>query len=157
MTYALLNVCNALPNLLLSLGIKVSMTNWVDTEWLTLALQTPPSRSAHDTAGKGGSCKQTTWARQFIQKIWEFSMSACHGKMIRNLTSYQWSIVIACCFSLKNCHGWERYSELVSGQESTFSPDCWIFWTKYLSSLPTLVLWLLAFEQGTAGLEFDNT
>ena len=36
-------------------------------------------------------------------------------------------------FPSKNCHDWAESSELDSGQESTFSPDCGLFWIKHLS------------------------
>lgn len=40
-------------------------------------------------------------------------------------------------FSFKNCHGRAESSELVSGYESTFCVDCWLFCIKYLSPLLT--------------------
>ena len=48
----------------------------------------PQAQVAH-VGKRVSSCKQTTWARQFIQKIREFSTSALYAKMIRNLISYQ--------------------------------------------------------------------
>ena len=41
-------------------------------------------------------------------------------------------------FPFKNCHGWAESLVLVSGHESTISPDCWLFWLKHLSFLLTL-------------------
>ena len=57
-------------------------------------------------------------------------------------------------FPFKNCHGWAESSELVSGHESTFSSDCWLFWLKHLSFLLTLAFWLLAVECQAAETEF---
>ena len=41
-------------------------------------------------------------------------------------------------FPFKKCHGWSESLELVSGHESTFSPDCQLFRLKHLSFLLTL-------------------
>ena len=49
-------------------------------------------------------------------------------------------------FPFKNCHGWTQSSEPGPAYKSTFSPDCWLFWIKHLSSLWNLLLHLLAVE-----------
>ena len=41
-------------------------------------------------------------------------------------------------FPFKNRYGWAESLELVSEHDSTFSPDCWLFWIKRLSFLLTL-------------------
>ena len=53
-------------------------------------------------------------------------------------------------FSFKNCHGWAESLELVSGHESTFSPDCWLFRLKWLSFLLHLPLELLVYKHRAA-------
>ena len=47
---------------------------------------------------------------------------------------------------LKTVYGWAESLELISGLESSFSPDFWLFWLKQLSFLPTLASQVLAFE-----------
>ena len=52
-------------------------------------------------------------------------------------------------FPFKNCHEWAEALELVSGHESTISPDCCLFWLKYHSFLLTLAsritgLWVVS-------------
>ena len=49
-------------------------------------------------------------------------------------------------FPFKNCHGWTESLEPGPAYKSTFSPDCWLFWKKHLSSLWNLLLHLLAVE-----------
>ena len=55
----------------------------------------------------------------------------------------------------KNCHEWAESSALVSGHESTFFPDCQLFWLKHLSFLST-PLELLALERQAVEHEFGN-
>ena len=58
-------------------------------------------------------------------------------------------------FSFKNCHGWAESLELVSGHESIFCPDCWLYWLKHLSFLLAHYLlnyWLMRGEQSHLGL-----
>ena len=104
------------------------------------------------------NCRRTTQARQHPKEHQEKS-AGLHAMekwwriwppiLMINWDGYH--------FSLLNCCGWAKSSELVSGHESTLFPDCWIFWINYLSSLPTFALWLLAFQQGASEPEFGNT
>ena len=58
-------------------------------------------------------------------------------------------------FSFKNCRGWAESLELVSGHESIFCPDCWLYWIKHLPFLLSPYLlnyWLLRGEQSNLGL-----
>ena len=57
-------------------------------------------------------------------------------------------------YPFKNYNGWAESLDLVLGHESTFSPDCQLFWVKHLSFLLTHTSRLLAFEWRAAELEF---
>ena len=69
----------------------------------------------------------------------------------------QWFPEILPFFLFKNFHGWAESLEVVLGHESTFSPDCQLFWLKHLSCLLTLASRLLAFERWAAEAELGST
>ena len=58
---------------------------------------------------------------------------------------------------VKTTHGWAESQALISGHESAFSSDCWLFCLKQLSFLPTIASQVLAFEWRVAKPESGNS
>ena len=112
------------------------MKNSAAKVWLTLYSEQPAEQS----------CWWITQARYHLK-----SQPACSCGGPRwthppaSLT--HWDSVPPSIFPLKTYHDCTKSLEFISGHESTFSPDCWLFWLKHLSFLFTLASWLLSQEQ----------
>ena len=87
------------------------------------------------------------------------SQSARFGEWCRTqppASMIHWDSFPNSIFPFENCHGWAESSELVSGHESTISPDCRILWLKHLSFLLTLASWIIGFWAQAAEPGFSN-